>query len=384
MFLTRSTQAKVYSFWILSPQCRQFYSVVSTIVSNINIVCYITDQMCLLNKVTGVNVSMCGNNQTVWGEIFMFLLIWLCVPLTISDTYIFDISVWILTILESEYKDGMFACNSSGVSSGYIQFLHVCFRWSSATGSRRLASATKIRSLWSLSHICRASSLKPNLCSCWETGVRPSTPWYHAGYAVFLSLICRLQAHKLPHRLMLPNHLTNWPWCHIVTKWIFPPVLTLSWFVSCVYIIPSLTGDHLRLRPEQLQGLSDQVEQRGGDHVQPVPGGRGDQMFARPLRAARPPHRGGNEEVASFPRAAVGPISVAPWRADRKSWWRVSVQVSIWSECKCVQRAYLYAPVISTHAVGFTCMCWGFQASLKFFKCVFTFTFTQLYSLLLW
>lgn len=171
-------------------------------------------------------------------------------------------------------------------------------------------------------------------------------------------------------QLMLPNHLTNWHWCHIVTKLIFPSVLTLSWSVSCVYMIPPLTGDHLRLRPEQLQGLSDQVEQRGGDHVQPVPGGRGDQMFARPLRAARPQHRGGNEEVASFPRAAVGPISVAPRRADWKSWWRVSVQVSIWSVCKCVQRAYLYAPVLSTHAVGFTCMCWGFQASLKFFKCV--------------
>lgn len=76
------------------------------------------------------------------------------------------------------------------------------------------------------------------------------------------------------------------------------------------------------------------MEQRGGDHVRPVPGSRGGQMSARTLRAACPPPRGGNEEVASLPRAAVGPLSSAPRRADWKDWWRFSFQVSMGSVCE--------------------------------------------------
>lgn len=51
-------------------------------------------------------------------------------------------------------------------------------------------------------------------------------------------------------------------------------------------------------------------------------------MSPRSIRAARPASRGGNEKAASLPGATVGPISVAPRRADRESWGRVSVQVS--------------------------------------------------------
>lgn len=52
-------------------------------------------------------------------------------------------------------------------------------------------------------------------------------------------------------------------------------------------------------------------------------------MPTGPIRAARSSPRAGNEEVAEFSGAAVGPVSVAPRRADWKGWWRVSVQVSI-------------------------------------------------------
>lgn len=83
----------------------------------------------------------------------------------------------------------------------------MCSRWSSATGSLRLAFATRTRSPWSLSHICHASSRKPNLSSCYETDGQPSTPWYHARYAGFLSLI---GADKVPRRLVFPNiHVTR-------------------------------------------------------------------------------------------------------------------------------------------------------------------------------
>lgn len=92
---------------------------------------------------------------------------------------------------------------------------------------------------------------------------------------------------------------------------------------------PLPPGDHLGLRPDQLPGLPDQVEQCGGDHVQPVQGGRRGQMSARPLRAAGAEPRGRNEEVAPLPGAAVGPVSAASRRADRKGRRRLSLQVSI-------------------------------------------------------
>lgn len=113
--------------------------------------------------------------------------------------------------------------------------------------------------------------------------------------------------------------------CHIVTHFCD---YSLLWLVFSVYLMTLFTGDHLWLRPEQLQGLSDQVEQCSGDHVQPVPGSWWEQMPSGPLRAACPSPRGGNEKVASLPRPAMGPISAAPWTVDWKGRWCVSVQVS--------------------------------------------------------
>lgn len=89
------------------------------------------------------------------------------------------------------------------------------------------------------------------------------------------------------------------------------------------------TGHHLWLWPDQLQRLSDQVEQRRGDHVRAVPGRRGGQMSARPLRTAGAPHGRGNEEAAALPGAAVGSGSAAPRGADWKGWRRFTLQVSV-------------------------------------------------------
>lgn len=101
---------------------------------------------------------------------------------------------------------------------------------------------------------------------------------------------------------------------------------------------PFCTGHYLRLRPDQLQRLSDQVEQRRGDHVRAVPGRRGGPVSARPLRTAGAPHGGGDEEAAALPGAAVGSGSAAPRRADWKGRRRLALQVSVHtpvSACAC-------------------------------------------------
>lgn len=166
----------------------------------------------------------------------------------------------------------------------------------------------------------------------------PSTPWYHARYAGFQSFI-RASGRQTSWQDYDSNPLEKWCiGCLTVTKQNFHSGFPIcrDWSPIFILSLTPFTGDHLWLWPDKLQGLSDQVEQCSGDHVQPVPGSWGGQMSARPLWAAGTPHRERNEEIASLPRAAVGLVSVAPWRADRKGWRSFSVKVSIWHFCVCV------------------------------------------------
>lgn len=105
------------------------------------------------------------------------------------------------------------------------------------------------------------------------------------GRATVHSMISR----KVRRLLALSKRFSLLLFFHDQQSLVSVPVLFGVSSLSLICLLPS-SGDHLWLRPYQLQGLPDQVEQRGGDHVQPVPGSRRVQVSARPLRAARASH----------------------------------------------------------------------------------------------